>query len=355
MFLAWNEVKQNKLRFALVIGVLMLIAYLVFFLSGLANGLQNMNRAAVDKWKADGIILTKESDKNLQQSNFAEDAVSRQEKDTVAGLGALNAIASAGDNSTNIALFGINPNEFLMPNVTEGKAFAKRNEVVAADTLKDDGFKLGDTLKLSSSDVKLKIVGFTDNAQFNAAPVLYGRFDTFREVRYGSAAAQNDDRLNAFVVRSGHLSDIKLGNEVEMVKINDFIQNLPGYTEQNLTLTLMIYFLFIISAFIVAIFLYVMTIQKVSMFGVMKAEGISSGYLARSVIIQTGILALAGVLIGFILTVATRLFLPPAVPVAFSHLDMLLYGSVLVAVSLAGALFSVLTIVKIDPLRAIGG
>lgn len=36
MFLAWNEMKHSKLRYGLVVGVIFLIAYLVFFLTGLA-------------------------------------------------------------------------------------------------------------------------------------------------------------------------------------------------------------------------------------------------------------------------------------------------------------------------------
>lgn len=355
MFLAWNEVKQNKLRFALVVGVLLLVAYLVFFLSGLANGLQNMNRAGVDKWKADGIMLTEESDKNLQQSSFSKNDVKDLDGGTFAELGALNAIATVGDNSSGVAIFGLNPDEFIMPNVTDGKKFKETGEVIAADSLKDKGFKIGDTLKLSASKEKLKIVGFTDDAKFNAAPILYGNMETFQKVRFAEAADMNKDRINAYVIKSKDLSKVKAGKDLEVVKTDDFIQNLPGYTEQNLTVTLMIYFLFVISAFIVAIFLYVLTIQKVSIFGVLKAEGISSGFLARSVIAQTSILAVAGVAIGLGLTILTGLFLPPAVPVAFNYLNMSLYGITLIIVSMIGALFSVLTIVKIDPLKAIGG
>ena len=118
---------------------------------------------------------------------------------------------------------------------------------------------------------------------------------------------------------------------------------------------LMIYFLFIVSAVILAIFLYVLTIQKISIFGVMKAQGISNRYLSNSVVAQTFLLALAGVIIGFGLTLLTGLFLPAAVPVAFNYTDMLIYAAILVVVSVLGALFSVKTIVKIDPLKAIGG
>ena len=355
MFLAWNEIKQNKLRFALVIGVLLLVAYLVFFLSGLANGLKDMNRAAVDKWDADGIVLTKESDMNLQQSTFKKSDVKKQNGVKYAELGALNAIASVGNDSAGIALFGINPKEFIMPDVSEGKAFSKDNEVIAAESLKDKGFDIGDKVKLSSTDEELKITGFTKDAKFNAAPVLYGNLATYQKVRFSGGWKQNTDRINGYVVRTNDLKKVAAGNDLEVTSNQDFIENLPGYKEQNLTLNFMIYFLFAISAFIVAIFLYVLTIQKVSIFGVLKAEGLSSGFLARSVVIQTAILAFTGILIGFLLTVLTGLFLPPAVPVSFNYLDMLVYGIVLLVVSLIGAVFSVLTIVRINPLKAIGG
>ena len=53
MFLAIEEMRQNKLRYGLILGLLVLISYLVFFLTGLAYGLMQENRTAVDKWQAD--------------------------------------------------------------------------------------------------------------------------------------------------------------------------------------------------------------------------------------------------------------------------------------------------------------
>lgn len=50
MFLAWNEIKRNKLKFSLIIGVLILISYLLFLLSGLAKGLINMNTEGINRW-----------------------------------------------------------------------------------------------------------------------------------------------------------------------------------------------------------------------------------------------------------------------------------------------------------------
>ena len=73
--------------------------------------------------------------------------------------------------------------------------------MIASDTLKEDGFKLGDELELSSTDEKLTIVGFTDSARFNAAPVLYGEVTTFQKVKFGEGAAENETQINGIVVR----------------------------------------------------------------------------------------------------------------------------------------------------------
>lgn len=355
MFLAWQEIKRNKLRFTLITGVLMLVSYLVFFLSGLATGLASLNREAVDKWEASAIILTNDSDKSLYQSFMSIDQRKDINAEKTAVIGHLNAIASNGDNKQNISLFGINKEEFLMPNVTEGRPFERENEVIADDSLKDKGFHLGDELSLSSSDQRLTIVGFTDNARFNAAPVLYATLPTFHKIKFGDAADQNKDQINAIVVQADSISNLTESNQLETIEIETFIESLPGYTEQKLTLNFMIYFLFGISSIIVAIFLYVLTVQKISMFGVMKAQGISSSYLSRSVIAQTFILASIGTAVGFVLTIISGIFLPAAVPVSFHLTLMMFYGVILMLVATAGAVFSVLTIVRIDPLKAIGG
>ena len=141
MFLAWHEITKNKLRFNLITGILLLVSYLVFFLSGLATGLAYLNREAVDKWNASAIILTKESDKSLYQSSMSSHQLDAIAADKAAVIGQLSAIANNGEYKRNISLFGINKAEFLLPDVTEGRAYEQDNEVIADDSLQDDGFR----------------------------------------------------------------------------------------------------------------------------------------------------------------------------------------------------------------------
>lgn len=349
MFLAWNEMRRNKLKFGLIIGVLTMISYLLFLLSGLANGLINMNKEGIDKWQADAIVLNKDANQTVQQSVFnKKDIENKYNKQ--ATLKQTGEIVSNGHQKDNVLVFGVEKSSFLVPSLIEGHKATKDNEVLADETLKNKGFKIGDTLSLSQSDEKLHIVGFTESAKYNASPVIFTNDATIAKIN----PRLTGDKINAVVVRDTNWKDKKLNQELEAVSINDFIENLPGYKPQNLTLNFMISFLFVISATVIGIFLYVMTLQKTSLFGILKAQGFTNGYLANVVISQTLILALFGTAFGLLLTGVTGAFLPDAVPVKFDVLTLLVFAIVLMIVSVLGSLFSILTIRKIDPLKAIG-
>lgn len=349
MFLAWNEIRRNKLKFGLIIGVLAMISYLLFLLSGLANGLINMNKEGIDKWHADAIVLNKDANQTVQQSIFNKKDIENKYKKQ-ATLKQTGEIVSNGHQKDNVLVFGVEKSSFLVPSLIEGHKATKDNEVLADETLKNKGFNIGDTLTLSQSDEKLHIVGFTESAKYNASPVIFTNDATIAKIN----PRLTGDKINAVVVRDTNWKDKKLNQKLEAVSINDFIENLPGYKPQNLTLNFMISFLFVISATVIGIFLYVMTLQKTSLFGILKAQGFTNGYLANVVISQTLILALFGTTIGLLLTGVTGAFLPDAVPVKFDVLTLLVFAIVLMIVSVLGSLFSILTIRKIDPLKAIG-
>ena len=356
MFLALNEIMHSKLRYALVAGVMFLIAYLVFFLTGLAYGLAQDNRTAVDKWEADSIVLSKDANSNLGMSMITKKIAEEVEGGKVAYLAQTPGVVTSKDSTEegkiNVSFLGIDKNQFIMPNLVEGKAFDNDDEAVGDISLKEEyGLAIGDTVKLSGSDKTFKLTGFTDHAKFNVSPVLYTTINAYQEIRFEKEDTSENARINAIVVR-GKISN--LPEDLEQIKISKFINELPGYNAQVLTFGFMIGFLIVIAAIVIGIFIYVLTMQKINIFGVMKAQGITGGFIARSVVAQTFILSFVGILLGLLGTVGTSLVLPDAVPFQSNWLFFGVISLLMLVVAVLGALFSVRTIVKIDPLKAIG-
>ena len=349
MFLAWNEIKRNKLKFSLIICILILISYLLFLLSGLAKGLINMNTEGIKKWNADAIVMNKDANQTVAQSLVDKDKVDGKYKKQ-APLKQTGVIASNGNDEENALMFGTEQPSFLVPKIVKGHKVHKDKEVMIDQSLANKGFKVGDQLSLSQSDVKLKVVGVTESAKYNASPVIFANNQTVAKVN----PQLQGDKVNAVVVKDKNWKDKSLDSKLEAVSMDNFIEQLPGYKPQNLTLNFMITFLFIISATVIGVFLYVMTLQKKQLFGVLKAQGFTNGYLNKVVLSQTFILALIGTVIGFGLTLLTSAFLPDAVPIKLDLLTLLLFGVALIVISLLGSVFSILSIRKIDPLKAIG-
>jgi putative ABC transport system permease protein len=61
MFLAIREIKKEKLRYGLILTVVVLISYLIFILSALALGLATANTAAVDSWQSKSFVMAKDA------------------------------------------------------------------------------------------------------------------------------------------------------------------------------------------------------------------------------------------------------------------------------------------------------
>lgn len=354
MFLAINEMKHSKLRYALVVGVVFLIAYLVFFLTGLAYGLVQENRTAVDKWQADRILLSDEANGKLNMSMLTMDdyeSVKAEDKAALAQFPGIVYQKGKKDQQINVSFFGIEADGFLAPNLVKGRMFKNTGEVVVNDSLaKEDGLQVGDQLKVAGSKQTLKIVGFTDEAMYNVAPVIYMSLADFQEIRFNQALPKEAQKINAIVLRE---KPKQVANHLEEIKISDFIDDLPGYRAQNLTFAFMIGFLIVIAAIVIGIFIYILTMQKQAIFGVMKAQGISNFFIARSVFVQTAILAFVGIVLGLALTYLSSLVLPAAVPFAIFWGLYLAVSVGMWVIAILSAVFSVSTVVKIDPLQAI--
>lgn len=361
MYLAWKELYRNKGKFALIIVLVTLISYLVYFLTSLAYGLASSYTNAINQWGANNIVLNYEANNNVMMSYLSDDEYIRVEVNgEKAKLGFLPVIINLKDSPTDVDtrqavyVFGVDSNSFIAPE--EMSLITELNGIVIDESIKDAGYELGDTIEVatrSGDKEEWLIQGFTKSTTYQTAPVIHTSVDNYRIAAFGTAAAP----VVSAVVIKGQVSDLKnTGADIVLVNysINDFINTLPGYTAQVLTFGLMIGFLIMIVAFVLGIFIYVLTVQKINMFGVMKAQGISNPFIANSVIWQTLILVTFGMLLGLALTLISGFFLAGIVPFAINVLFYVGISAGFIIFAIIGGLFSVRTVTRIDPLKAIG-
>ena len=355
MFLAINEILKEKSRFVLIVIVVILVSYLVFFLTALAYGLASSYTRALDKWDASGIIMSANANDTIGRSLLYSSDYADLLSDDVAPLGVGSATLVA-ESREDVALFGVEQGSFLAPDISEGRSISDDNEVVLSDELQPLGIAIGDNITLADVADKYKVVGFTSRSTFQTNPVIYMSHDTWRlaaSEASGMTGMRDDSTISALITR-GDQKAAYTNDRIYWQSIDDFIFNLPGYRPQVLTFSLMIGFLIGIAAFVLSIFIYILTMQKKSIFGVLKAEGISSAYIARSVMVQVVIIAATGLLTGLALSLVTGLLLAGKVPFEVNLIFFTGIALLFLLCAVLGGIASVRSVAKIDPVEAIG-
>ncbi|MFU7516046.1 ABC transporter permease [Clostridium sp. HCS.1] len=373
MFLALKELKHNKARFSLIIGILTLIIFLVLFLAGIAKGLSAATVSTVENSKANYYILSDSADKLISRSSFTDDDVTNlndsndliklNENATPINLFTSNFTMDSADKKTNIVYLAIDPSAFLMPEVIDGNTLNNNKEIVLNNSFKEDGIEIGDIIKDSSSDLELKVVGFTKNQMYGHMSVGVISLDTYKEMMTSATgkeynnfqalaidmdkSTENQDSLTSFV-------NDNLDKKVLLTK-SDVIKNVPGYSAEQGTIIMMLVFLLIISSFIVGVFFYITTMQKLPEFGVLKALGSKMSTLASSLTSQVFMLSVISMVIGNILTFALASMLPASMPFVLSSRDAALVSILFIVIALISSLFSIKKIRKVDAISAIGG
>lgn len=351
MYLAIKEIKHAKLRYSLIIFTIFLIAYLIYFLTGLAYGLANNNRSAIDQWHAKEVVISQYANKNLAASELDVDqlpSIKGAQKNHAQLAQMMGVVSGSGLSKQNTSVFGIDFDAFLKPKLQKGRYPKKANEIVVDDGLQ--GIALNQQIKLNGRQQKYKIVGITTNHRYNTQPVTYLRLTDFSRMRYST---DQITRINALVLKGN--ARIKTTDQLTKLTIPELIDKIPGYGPQVKTFGLMIGALLVIVAFIVGIFMYIITIEKTAVYGVMRAQGISGGQLVGSLMWQSVFLGVIGIGLGLLCNALTTLVLPAAVPYTNNPLLIGAFSAVLLVMTVIGALFSIWRILKIDPLDAIGG
>ncbi len=366
MKLAWKEIKYNKTKYILIESILVLMIFMVIFLSGLANGLARAVSLAIERADADYYVLSEDSQNMIPISNVAEELMTQVRKEVNGDVTGLNiqrsTLALKGtEEKMDITYFAIDPNGFLKPGITQGvplkdsgtDADAGNNGVVLNDSFRDDGVAVGDILIDSASGIELTVTGFTSNEMYGHSPVGFITSSTYTtmsrelnpnyEVKYHTLAVRGTV-YDPAQIKGYHVVDKKT-----------IISNIPGYSAEQLTIQMILWVLLVISAAILGVFFYVITIQKQKQFGVMKAIGMEMNQIAAMIAQQVFLLAAFGVIIGNLIAFGMASMLPKSMPFYLEQPSVILINVVFLVISLVTSLISTIKVAKVDPIIIIGG
>lgn len=356
MFLALREFRHAKMRYALITLVIAMVASLVFILSALANGLAAGSSEAVEAIHADSFAVATGSEYSLDRSRISPE--------TAQAIVAANGVSDAQPFTTvvgsvhkldeteliGVSVIGITPDTFLEPGVVSGESLRDRPDGIVIDqSLANRGVKIGDTLIFEPGGIGLAVVGITDGHQYRLAPTLFVSLDEITNLQ-----PDLNGNVSAVAIRGENLDTLPDHVDgIQMASAHDIVEHLPGYTEQNMTLTLIQLFLVVIAALVIAAFFFILTLQKMQELGVMKALGATTWTLARALMIQSLILAAIGILIGIVVGDSLWYAAEGVVPYKVQWQQMLTYSALLLLVAIVGTLLSLIRIARVDPLDAI--
>ena len=375
-YLSFKEIWRNRGRFLLVSLVIALITLLVLFIAALGEGLANGNRQYISNLAAQLVVFREKSDYIISSS--------RLESSTVRAIRRVDGVEAAGpiyvsvteivstEKPLKVSLLAADPDGPGMPPVNSGRAFRSgdsREVVIDRNVTLRTGIHVGDEIKVRSTQgpddhfFNLRVVGLTDGQSYLFQPTIFVAPSTWENIRPQSAAELSDDTPypNIVAVRlqspaAVATAQARLMAQVSSIEVADLattIDNIPGYSAQQVTVQTQAFFTLLIGILVIGGFFQIQVLQKVPQIGVLKAIGSSNAVVGSASVLQIIVVTAIGVAIGGGMTYLFSLGFPPTIPLVFNGMRSMLAVAALLLIGPLGGLVSIVYAVRIEPLKAL--
>ncbi len=371
MFLAFAEIRRARLRFALLAGAVGLLVYLVLFVQAITGNLVTEFIGALKNQSAQVLVLGADARQNLEGSRVADDTVAAVARvdgvDEAGPLGEGTFTVRAGGSAREAVLFGhILDGPGSPTTLTEGRLPARDGEAVAADGHDGDGFAIGDRVVVLPDGDPITIVGVASEANYSVSPALFVSYDTYvaaRRTVNPDARAVEPSAVAVSVVPGAAPADVaaRIGRTVDGVEAltrQEAVERSPGVSAVRQSFSVVTLLFYIVIPLILGLFFVILTVQKTSALTLLRAIGADRAQLVRGLLLQVAVVLVAGVVFALGLLAATGAALSAggfAVGVSLGVGTLATTLGIVVGLSLLASLVSVRRMLRIDPVRAIGG
>jgi putative ABC transport system permease protein len=354
------ELRRQPNRFVVAIIVLSFLSTLLLFLGGLLDGLYLGSTGAIRSQKADAIVYSSSARDSFLRSRITPDERATVESvegvTEVGGLGfvLLGAKVPGETELANVAIAG-----FELP--PKGvSAVPADGEGVADDRLQDAGANVGDVILVGPAETPVKVIGFVHDTSYLLQSTVWVNLSTWHAVQNANRpdSALADDVVQALVVKgSGDLPaaiDSATAGATKTLTVSDSVLSLPGVKQQRDTFNQIIYTTLVVVLAVVGLFFSLLTLERVGLYGVLKAIGASSRRLFVGVLVQALIIALISFIIGSLLAMGAAAALPSGVPLQLVPSRFISTFIGLLFAAVLGSAISLRRVTRVDPASAIG-
>jgi putative ABC transport system permease protein len=364
--LALREMLRRPGRFATAAVLLTLIAMLLMLLGGLLDGLILRSTGAIRAQRADLVVFS-----STAEQSFLRSRVTPETRAQVAAVPGVTSVGGIGVTQLGARIPGNGPRDladvalFGYQEAPKGvPAPPKAGEVWADSILQDNGVKRGQTIELGPARTPVKVVGFVDDVSYSGAGSLWAAPQTWRDVQNANRPASSvaPGVFQALVVRTDRdpssvatAIDRATGGATETVSRTEASDAIGGVKQQRSVFNQIIGVTLVIAAVVVALFFALLTVERVGLYGMLKAIGARSRTLFGGVVAQAVAVAVTAAVVGTAFAVLLDVLLPPgATPYQLLPSRVIISSVSLVLAAVVGSAFSLRRVLRVDPASAIG-
>jgi putative ABC transport system permease protein len=362
--LALKELRRRPGRFSTAAVILTLIAILLMFLGGLLDGLIASSTGAIRAQDADAIVYS-----STAQASFVRSRIEPETRTAVENVEGVTEVGGIGNvqlgaripgkgprDLSGVALFGYEIPPIGVP------AAPPAGQAWADDVLEADGVEVGMVIELGPARSPIEIAGFVSDTTFNGQASLWASPDTWREVLSANRpdAQLGPDVWQGLVVQgqgddlTGAI-DAATDGATESFTIDEAIDAIPGVSEQSATFNQIIGVTVAIALVVIALFFALLTVERTSLYGVLKALGARSSTIFAGLVAQAVVVTAIAAVIAGTLVVLLDLLLPPgSIPLLITPSRIILSTVLLLVAAVLGCSFSLRRVLRVDPASAIG-
>lgn len=342
MNMAWKEMKKSKVRFLILGSIVFLVSLLTFMISGLANGLSYDNASLIKNMPEGYFYMEDEAEETYSFSSITPD---EQQEILNTNEGVILFSIQMGnfidetEKQRSVAFVSFNDNDQFEQ--------AQPGEVILDQSLQEEGIEVGDTVTNEQWNEDLQVAGFVEQQKYSHSPVAFINQEDYQ------ALYHTEDVQMAFISEASINGATPQFSGLQSFTNQEFLNTIPSYSAEQMSLNMIVIFLIVISGMLFAIFFYMINVQKMGLYGILKAIGVKTSALFRMMWTQMIIITAISLAIAIGCSQVFQAVAPSGMPFHLTLEATIILSIVFLIIGFIGSTLSGIQIKRVEPLKAI--